>query len=253
MDLSVVIIVSRHDAAGTERTIQSVASLDADILLYDVTRNTIAEEIATRYRLRFAKGEWDGYEQVRYRAQLLAKFNWILMLHTSEVPDKTLLESLRKFDYRSDSKAYRIRFINQFEQSCMRYGDWINDFRLRFGNRTCVRIEDQRLNETIFSKQGVRIKKMTGSILHSTIKDRRALQRKIIRDAMLSALKYHRLNRKSLMIKQIFSPVFAFVQSYFLKLGFLDGWPGFIFASKTALYSRLKYTRLKELQAVIRK
>lgn len=253
MDISVVIIVSRHDAAGTERTIQSVTGIDADILLYDVTRTAIAEPIATRYGIRYATGEWDGYEQVRYRALLLAKFDWILMLHTSEVPNKRLLQSIQKFNCKGPAIAYRIRFINLFEERSIRYGVWINDFRLRFGNRTCVKIEDRRLSEAIFSKQGVSIMKMRGAISHISIKNQAALQRKTIRDAMLSALKYYRLNRKPGMIRQAFSPLFSFVQSYFMKLGFMDGWSGFLFASKSALYSRLKYKRLKELQAAVKK
>lgn len=253
MNLSVVIIVSKHDAAGTERTIQSVTSLDADILLYDITRTAFAEAVAARYSTRFLKAAWEGYEQVRYHAARMAKFDWILMLHTGEVVDKKLHGSLRQFDYQSRGQAYRIRFLNRFEEKSQRYGYWIRDYRIRFANRTCVKVDNQRVNETIFSNQGVVVKRMKGAVLHSSVKNKKALQIKIIRDAMLAALKYHRLGRKPGIMRQFFSPPAAFIQQYFFKLGFLDGRAGFVFASKTALYSRLKYARLKELQAAVRK
>jgi hypothetical protein len=66
--------------------------------------------------------------------------------------------------------------------------------------------------------------------------------------ASLSADKYKSQGRHATFIKIYFAPAFAFIQNYFFKMGFRDGWKGFICAGMTAWYTFMKYTKLKELE-----
>ncbi|MFH1258640.1 MAG: glycosyltransferase family 2 protein, partial [Elusimicrobiota bacterium] len=47
---------------------------------------------------------------------------------------------------------------------------------------------------------------------------------------------------------QIFLPPWVFFQKYFLKLGFFDGWAGFLWAILSGVYVFVKYLKLWELQ-----
>jgi hypothetical protein len=49
-------------------------------------------------------------------------------------------------------------------------------------------------------------------------------------------------------LKIIFSPLWAFINGYFLRLGFIEGYNGFIIAVHTAQQSFLKYQKLRQLQ-----
>jgi hypothetical protein len=49
-------------------------------------------------------------------------------------------------------------------------------------------------------------------------------------------------------LKIIFSPLWAFINGYFLRLGFMEGYNGFIIAVHTAQQSFLKYQKLRQLQ-----
>jgi hypothetical protein len=44
----------------------------------------------------------------------------------------------------------------------------------------------------------------------------------------------------------ILRPGWRFVRSYFLKLGFLDGWQGLSISSVTAFYTFLRYAKARE-------
>ena len=50
----------------------------------------------------------------------------------------------------------------------------------------------------------------------------------------------------------LFRPPFHFVRHYVLKLGFLDGWPGFAMCVFRAHYVFLKYAKAWELRHVER-
>jgi len=49
-------------------------------------------------------------------------------------------------------------------------------------------------------------------------------------------------------MKIIFSPLWAFINGYFLRLGFIEGYIGFVIAVHTAQQSYLKYQKLRQLQ-----
>jgi hypothetical protein len=53
--------------------------------------------------------------------------------------------------------------------------------------------------------------------------------------------------RRSNIFMILFAPVFKFLQSYFLLLGFLDGYYGFLVCRISAHATFLKYVKLREL------
>ena len=56
--------------------------------------------------------------------------------------------------------------------------------------------------------------------------------------------KYSKLsNKKKNIFKAIFSPCWTFFKIYVLKLGFIDGWHGFIIAKVYAKYTFWKYIK----------
>ena len=56
--------------------------------------------------------------------------------------------------------------------------------------------------------------------------------------------KYSRLsNKKKNIYKALYSPLWTFFKIFFIKLGFLDGWRGFIIAKVYAQYTYWKYKK----------
>ena len=70
---------------------------------------------------------------------------------------------------------------------------------------------------------------------------------KMVRYAMLNAEKYKRQGKRSSFFKIRIAPGLSFVHYFILKLGFLDGYAGYVCARMTSYYTFLKYTRLREL------
>jgi hypothetical protein len=48
-------------------------------------------------------------------------------------------------------------------------------------------------------------------------------------------------------------PIWRFLRAYFIRLGFLDGWPGLSIAWMTAFYTFLRYVRVMEAEENRRK
>jgi glycosyltransferase involved in cell wall biosynthesis len=252
MDLSIAIIY-RNGEDGLERTLQSIDGLDAEILVYDCSSTGDVEETAIKYGARYNKGKYDTYEHVRFQASQLARFDWILMLHSDDIVDTTLLESLKHIDLTGIKQAYRIQFKNYFGNRWMRYGELGKYSHIRLANRKGVQTDGENIHEEIFQQPGLVIRDIRGYIVHRVVKNMESYAQKTIHDALLWAARSHRHGKKAGIVKLFFSPMVSFIRDYFFKLGFLDGWQGYICAKMGAWYTFLKYARLRELNDTFKK
>jgi glycosyltransferase involved in cell wall biosynthesis len=252
MDISIVIIC-KNDAAGLERTWRSVSDLDADILVYDFGSTDESKETAVNNGARFFEGSCDKYEHMRFHASRLAKYDWILMLHPDEIVDTALFNALKEIDFSRIKQVYRIRFKNYFGNRWLRHGELGRYSDIRLANREGIETDGESVHEQIFYHPGILIRSINGYILHRTVKNTNVFAQKVIHDALLWAVKSHRQGKKAGMIKLFFSPKFSFIKNYFFKLGFLDGWEGYVCAKMRAWYTFLKYARLRELNDTLKK
>jgi hypothetical protein len=58
---------------------------------------------------------------------------------------------------------------------------------------------------------------------------------------------YYKLNnKKKLFLIFYFDSIFKFFKMYIIKLGFLDGYEGYLLAKLASIYVFIKYAKLKE-------
>jgi hypothetical protein len=97
--------------------------------------------------------------------------------------------------------------------------------------------------------EGARVDRLKGDILHFSVDSREHHESMIEeRYAPLGAQKMFDDGRRTSPLKALLSSWFAFVRGYFLKLGFLDGVPGFYIAYYAARHTLLKHRLLLKLQ-----
>ena len=170
------------------------------------------------------------------------------MIDTDEIPDEALRTAILNIDLSEEHIVYNMRYKNFYGTKEIRFGEWGNDSHIRMANRKMVRIDQEIVHEKLFLQPGLCIRTLNGFIHHYTVNNSIDYARKMMEYASLSADKYKSQGKHSTVVKIYFSPLFAFLQNYFFKLGFLDGWKGFVCAIMTAWYTFMKYTRLRELE-----
>ncbi len=152
------------------------------------------------------------------------------MLHTDEIVDDALMETLKHFDFTDQKKVYRIQFKNYFGNRWLLYGELGRYSHIRLANRSGVQIFDGRVQEKLFLQPGIEVRNIQGFIHHPAIKDCNTFSNKLMNDALLAAAKYQRQGKKASLFKLFVSPLFSFSKNYFFKLGFLDRWEGYVCA-----------------------
>jgi glycosyltransferase involved in cell wall biosynthesis len=231
MDISVVII-TKNEAHVIANTLQSLQAVTNDIVIVDSgsTDDTVA--ICKKYKVTVIETGWAGYGINKNMGIEAANNDWILSLDADEA---------------NDAEVFDIRFKNFFCNKWIRFGEWGFDWHIRLFNRKKVHWNNVAVHENLVFPADVKITKLKGNILHYTVQNRQEYNAKTDHYARMNAKKYFDAGKKANFFKQYFSPVFAFIQHYIFRLGFLDGVEGFIIAKTTARYTFLKYRYLKEM------
>ena len=246
-----VVIVCKNEAGIIGQTLQSLHGLTDDIVVYDNGSTDDTVERAKAFTAQVHQGSWEGFGKTKRKANALAKYDWILSLDADEAIDATLKESLLNFEPENDKVVGEIKFKNFFVDKWLRFGEWGNDKHIRLFNRKQVNWDDAPVHEKLVMPAGVSVKKIHGYVLHKTVKSVDDYKYKVQQYALLNAGKYHQMGKKATWVKRYLSPVFTFINYYIFRLGFLDGYAGFVCAKITAGYTALKYERLRELNRVV--
>jgi len=242
-----VVIICKNEADVIGKTLQSLEGLCDNIIVYDngSTDNTL--EQIKKFNVQLQQGTWEGFGKTKNKAIALAKYDWILSLDADEAIDQELRRSLLALKLTTENDVYEIKFKNFLGNKYLKYGEWGSDKHIRLFNRKKIKWDDASVHEELTMAPGRSIKKLNGYILHQTMKDINDYAAKMVRYAMLNAEKYHQQGKRSSFFKIRIAPGLSFVNYFILKLGFLDGYAGYVCARMTAYYTFLKYARLKEL------
>ena len=246
MNISVVII-TKNEAHIIANTLQSLQAVTNDIVIVDSgsTDDTVA--ICKTYNATVIETGWSGYGINKNKGIDAAKHDWILSLDADEAIDADLQQSLLQLNLVNENEVFDIRFKNFFCNKWIRFGEWGFDTHIRLFNRKKVQWNNVAVHENLVFPDGVTVTKIKGNILHYTVQNLAEYDAKTDYYARMNAKKYVAAGKKANIFKQYFSPLFAFIQHYIFRLGFLDGTAGYIIAKTTARYTFLKYHYLKEM------
>jgi glycosyltransferase involved in cell wall biosynthesis len=241
-----VVIVCKNEADVIAGTLRSLLGLTDDIVVYDNGSTDDTVTIARQFPVRVYEGSWEGFGKTKNKAIALAKYDWILSLDADEAIDEKLMNSLLTLSL-NNNIMYKIKFKNFFGDKWLKYGEWGNDWHIRFFNRKRVNWDEAPVHEELVYPEGTRIVKLKGSILHYTATNLEKYKSKLMNYAELNAKKYYENGKKAGALKKYYAAIFSFIQNYIFRAGFLDGKAGYQCAVLMAGYTFNKYAILKNL------
>ncbi|MCD9187369.1 MAG: glycosyltransferase family 2 protein [Pyrinomonadaceae bacterium] len=243
------VIIAFNEEDKIAAAVRSVSWAD-EVLLIDSESTDRTREIAKDFGARVLVQKWLGFSKQKQFAADNAKYDWIFSLDADETVSAELRHEIDDLRTASEvADGYKIPRLSIYMNRPIRHGGWYPDWQLRFFNRTKGKWKDVLIHESVEMLEPARIGKMKGDILHYSVEN--ALHHhKMIgeRYAPLAAEQMFAKGRRTSPLKIAFSAWGAFLQTYFLKAGFLDGFPGFCIAYFAAHHAFLKHLLLYEIQ-----
>jgi glycosyltransferase involved in cell wall biosynthesis len=243
-----VVIITFNEERNIGRCLESVKDIADDIVVVDSFSTDRTEEICRQYPVNFVQKKWPGYSEQKNYANSLAKHDWIFSIDADEAVSPELQNSILEAKRYPEILFYRICRMTNYCGKWVHHGGWYPDIKVRFFNRRVARWEGL-IHEKLSHAYDRDVPLLKGDCYHYsyyTIAGHRAQSRKF---ADLAAAELYAKEKKAGLFKLYASTLHRFMRGYFLELGFLDGYAGWMIAWISAHACYMKYSKLRQLHA----
>lgn len=246
-----VCIVSKDAAGQIADCIDSVQFAD-EVVVVDSGSTDATKEIAAARGCRVVEQAWLGFGKQKQFAVSLAKHDWVLCLDVDERVTPELAQSIaQEFSSQQGPRAqlYAMPRRNRFLGRWLSHGEGYPDRSARLFDRRHAGWSEDPVHETVIgAHHGVRTGVLSGDLLHESAEDLATYLQKQNRYSSLHAELLFSQGVRVGYAKLWLSPMARFVKFYVLRLGFLDGGPGFAHIAIGCFAAFAKYAKLIELE-----
>jgi glycosyltransferase involved in cell wall biosynthesis len=240
-----VTVIALNQEANIVPCLESVAFAD-EIVVADTGSTDRTLELARGFTDRVFTTPWLGFGATKNFALDQARGRWVLSVDTDErVPPPLAAEIKRVAAADGPLNGYRIPRKNYFAGRWVRWGGWYPDLTLRLFRREAGRFVEREVHEEVQVTGPVGC--LQTPLEHYTYDGVRDYVARMDRYARLAAAQMAKEGRRPRPGETVWRPWGAFLKSYVLRLGLLEGGLGFTLARLAAVYTFLKYAYLQEL------
>ncbi|WP_394991407.1 glycosyltransferase family 2 protein [Emticicia sp.] len=240
-----VVIITLNNTRTIKQVLAAVAGWADEIVVVDSGSIDETLAIAQQFGCKTLYRKFDGFGKQKHFAVEQAKNDWIFIVDADEVVSPELKieidEVLKNAEYQGFMVPNTLIFLGEM----MRFGREYKMPHLRLFNRKFGNYNDRQVHEDIVLNG----KTMTlkNHVLHHSYADLAECFQKINNYSSRGASELQKRGKKASLLKIITKFPITFITEYFIRLNFLNGYRGFVWAFSQAVYATLKYLKLREL------
>jgi len=245
VDISAVII-TYNEEKRLEPALKSLEGLVSEVVVVDSFSTDDTVKLAKKYSSRVFQRKWTDYADQKNYANTHASFPWILSLDADERISPELREEILEIKKEEpDCSGFSIPRLVFYLGRWIRHSGWYPDRKIRLFRKDKARWEGEYVHEALMIEGNV--KKLKGPIHHFTYRNISEHLDRINMFSDLGAQKLYTRGKKCRWYHLALLPFFRFVKSLFWRVGFLDGYAGFIISVLHGYAIFLRYAKLREI------
>lgn len=248
-----VVIITFNEEKNIGRCIESVRDIADEIVVVDSFSTDRTKDICLSYGVDFHEHKFEGYIAQKNYAISRAAYPHQLSLDADEALSDELKKAITEIKNNWIYDAYTMKRLTNYCGKWIRHSGWYPDIKQRLYNSEKGRWTGQDPHDKFVMNPGANIRHINHDILHFSYY---SIDEHILQSDKFSSIAAHELVRKGqkiLFYKILLNPIAKFLRNYFLKLGFLDGYFGFLICQITANETFLKYVKARQLLKSARK
>jgi len=241
------VIITFNEEEHIEKCLKSLQEVADEIVIVDSHSTDRTITICKSYGAKIITQDFLGYKEQKNFALTQVKFDYILSLDGDEALSEELKSSILDVKNNWVYDGYYSYRLNNYCGQWIKHSDWYPDRKLRLFKKNSGSWEGINPHDRYTLNNPKSLGKLRGDILHWIYSTYSEHNQKVEKFSSIAAKAYYDINKKSSIWKIIYRPTWAFFKAYVLRLGFLDGFNGFVICVQTAHVTFLKYSKLREL------
>jgi glycosyltransferase involved in cell wall biosynthesis len=243
--ISCVIIIK--DGAKTIANTLSSLNCFKEVILFDNGSTDQTIEIAQQFsNVTLVEGQFLGFGETKNKAASYASNSWVLSLDADETLSTDFTQALATQTL-DDGSVYQMVRTNFYRDTEIKYC-WKKEHIVRLYNTQVTAFNDNKVHEFVISDT-LKKKVLAGLVNHYPYHNISDFIKKSDKYSDLFALE-NKGKKNSSPSKAVFNATFTFIKKYFLKRGFLDGYPGLLISFAHMSTNFFKYMKLYEINQI---
>jgi len=235
-----------NEEQNIRECLESVAWAD-EIVVVDSQSTDRTVAISQEFTDRIIIQPWLGHIRQSQFATDKTTNLWVLHMDADERVSPELRDEILALDLeKSVCDAYEMPRKHFFMQQWIDHSAWYPDYKIRLFRKDRCAWGGYAPHDEVKVKG--RKKKLRHDILHYIYRDIAHFAATKNTYSSLTAEAHFQNNKRARMIDVTLRPVYAFLYRYFVRLGILDGIPGFTISIMESHAVFMKYLKLYELQ-----
>jgi glycosyltransferase involved in cell wall biosynthesis len=244
--LPLTVAIIALNAAGHIGPCLASAAFADELLVVDSGSTDGTPEVARSHGARVESREWLGFGRQKQHAVSIARHDWVLCLDADERVTPRLERSIREALASQRYRAWRVARRNRFLGRWLAHGEGYPDWTVRLFHRAHASWSNDDVHEAVLTT--AELGALDGDLLHDSAEDLATYMAKQNRYSTLHAKALYDQGVRAGYWRLAASPLARFFKFYVLRLGFLDGGPGFAHIMIGCNNAFQKYLKLIELQ-----
>ena len=218
-----VIIITRNESANILACLESVAFADEVIVLDGQSTDDTVQLARNSGAKVFIAQSWEGFGPQKNKALSYANHDWVLSIDADERVSADLAFEIQQVLSQPKHTLYDIPRLTNFCGQWIHHCGWRPDCVARLFKKHTARFSDDVVHEKLIPTEKYPRGLLQHSLLHYSYPSAQSYWRKLQIYSQAWAAQKFAQGHTTTMSRAVSSGIVAFIKSYIIRLGFLDG------------------------------
>ncbi len=247
MEKVTALITTYNEARNIPSLVENLSFSD-EILIVDSYSTDDTVKLATDLGCRVIQHKYEDPASQKNWGIPQATYSYVILLDADERIPKALEEELKAELENPKADAYWVYRDNFFMGRKLAHSGIQKDKVVRLIKRDACRYNQKKVHEEIEITDDTKVSYFKNRLEHYTYSSLNDTLHKMNRYGDYQVVDYLKKTGHVTIYHLFFKPAFRFCKHFIFGRGFLDGFPGFMFAYTQAYSVRIRYLKIKMVQ-----
>ncbi len=242
-----VAIITYNEEKNIGCCLNSVKDIADDIVIVDSFSTDNTDTICKNHNVRFIQHQFDGHIEQKNWAITQAKYPHILSLDADEALSDTLKKSIIETKINWQYDGYYFNRLTNYCGKWIKHTGWYPDRKLRLWDSRKGKWKGINPHDKFKLLEGTTIKFLKGDLLHYSYNSIFDHISQVNKFTEIVARELYKKGMNTGFALLLLRPAWKFFRDFIYKLGFFDGYYGFIISVISAHATFIKHVKLREM------